>query len=95
MKLTHRTGHACVLNSLALRLLGISAETPEPEGGLIDRDLDSGEPSGLLFEMNDYIDRLVPPLLGRGAGRWSEAGQQGIPLSRRSPRFRMPPGATA
>jgi predicted amidohydrolase YtcJ len=62
VKLTHRTGHACVLNSLALRLLGISAETPEPEGGLIDRELDSGEPGGLLFEMNDYVDRLVPPL---------------------------------
>lgn len=62
VKLTHRTGHACVLNSLALRLLGISSETPEPEGGLIDRELDSGRPSGLLFEMNDYVDRLVPPL---------------------------------
>ncbi len=61
MKLTHRTGHACVLNSPALRLLGISGETPAPEGGLIDRDLDSGEPNGLLFEMNDHIDRLVPP----------------------------------
>lgn len=62
VKLTHRTGHACVLNSLALRLLGISGETPEPEGCLIDRDLDSGEPNGLLLEMNDRIDRLVPRL---------------------------------
>ncbi len=65
VKLTHRTGHACVLNSLALRLLGISGETPEPEGALIDRELDSGQPSGLLFEMNDYVDRLVPPLSDR------------------------------
>jgi predicted amidohydrolase YtcJ len=62
VKLTHRTGHACVLNSLALGLLGITEETPEPEGGLIDRDLEGGLLSGLLFEMNDYVDRLVPPL---------------------------------
>ncbi len=61
VKLSHRTGHACVLNSLALRLLEISPETPEPQGSMIDRDLDTGDPNGLLFEMNTYIDKLVPP----------------------------------
>jgi len=61
VKLAHRSGHACVLNSLALSLVGISMESPEPPGGIIDRDLDSGEPNGILFEMNAYIDGLVPP----------------------------------
>ena len=40
--LAHRSLHACVLNSLALSLAGITRETPEPPGALIDRDLDTG-----------------------------------------------------
>ncbi len=61
--LAHHSLHACVLNSLALSLAGISAETPEPPGGLIDRDLDTGEPNGILFEMLTYIrEKVLPPL---------------------------------
>lgn len=62
VKLSHRSGHACVLNSLALKLLGICRETPEPWGGIIERDLELGDPNGLLFEMNPYVERLMPPL---------------------------------
>ena len=62
VRLTHRSGHACVLNSRALALAGIDASTPEPPGGLMERDLDSGEPTGLLLEMNDVVERVVPPL---------------------------------
>ncbi len=61
--LAHRSLHACVLNSLALRLAGITRETPEPPGGLIDRGLETGEPNGLLFEMLGYIrEKVLPPL---------------------------------
>ena len=61
--ISHRSLHACVLNSLALSLAGITGETPEPPGVLIDRDLDTGEPSGLLFEMLGYIrEKVLPPL---------------------------------
>lgn len=62
VKLLHRSRHACVLNSMALSLVDISMESPEPPGGMIDRDLNSGEPNGILFEMNSYIDEKVPPL---------------------------------
>ncbi len=62
VKLLHRSRHACVLNSVALSLVDISTESPEPPGGMIDRDLNSGEPNGILFEMNAYIDKKVPPL---------------------------------
>ena len=59
--LAHRSLHACVLNSLALSLAGITRETPEPPGALIERELESGEPSGLLFEMLGYIrDKVLP-----------------------------------
>jgi predicted amidohydrolase YtcJ len=63
MRLTHRSLHACVLNSLALSLAGITIETPDPPGGLIDRELPTGEPSGLLFGMNSCInEQVMPPL---------------------------------
>jgi predicted amidohydrolase YtcJ len=61
--LAHRSLHACVLNSRALSLAGITKETPEPPAALIDRDLNTGEPSGLLFEMLSYIrEKVLPPL---------------------------------
>ena len=62
VRLIHRSGHACVLNSLALRLCGIGMESEEPPGGCMERDPVSGEPSGLLLEMNELVDRAVPPL---------------------------------
>lgn len=62
VKLTHRSRHACVLNSRALAIIGISNETPEPDGGMIERDLQSGQPSGMLFEMNEFTDGKVPPI---------------------------------
>ena len=63
--LSHRSLHACVLNSLALSLAGITRETPEPPGALIDRDLTDGEPNGLLFssEMVGHIREKVMPSL--------------------------------
>ena len=77
--LSHRSLHACVLNSLALSLAGITGETEEPPGGLIARDLDSGEPTGLLFssEMLGHIrEKVMPPI--------SEAGlTDGVTLANR------------
>ncbi len=61
--LTHRSLHACVLNSRALSLAGITRETPDPPGGLIERDLATGEPSGILFNMLSYIRKNVLPSL--------------------------------
>jgi len=62
VKLVHRSRHACVLNSLGLSLVGISIDSPEPPEAMIDRDLNSGEPNGLLFEMDSYLDERIPPL---------------------------------
>ena len=60
VRLTHRSGHAHVLNSLALKLVGITRETGDPEGGIIERDLKSGEPTGLLYEMGDFLYDRIP-----------------------------------
>jgi len=60
--LTHHTGHHCVLNSLALRVAGITAETPGPVGGTIHREPETGEPSGLISGRNELVEEAVPPL---------------------------------
>ncbi len=62
VRLNHRSGHACVLNSLALQRIDIHAATEEPSGGTIARDLDTAEPNGLLLEMSDFLDERIPRL---------------------------------
>jgi len=43
--------HAMWANSKALEMAGITASTPNPPGGVIVKDPDTGEPTGLLQEM--------------------------------------------
>jgi len=55
-------GHIAVVNSKALELAGIDKDTPDPEGGIIDRD-EEGEPTGILREtaMNLVKDVIPKP----------------------------------
>ncbi len=53
-------GHSAWVNSKALALAGIDAQTPDPPNGRIERDPNSKEPSGVLRE--DAMG-LVEPLL--------------------------------
>ena len=46
----HISGHMLVANSPALAAVGITADTPNPEGGVIGRRPGSNEPNGLLEE---------------------------------------------
>ena len=45
----HQSGHLGVINSAAMAMLGIDANTPDPRGGHIRRD-ENGEPNGVLEE---------------------------------------------
>jgi predicted amidohydrolase YtcJ len=58
--LFHTSLHACVLNSLALKEIGITRDTPDPQGGIIEKDPESGEPSGVLHDqaMMDVFNKL-------------------------------------
>ena len=47
--LEHASGHAGIINGAAIRLLGLSSETADPEGGRMLRD-DKGQLSGILEE---------------------------------------------
>ena len=51
--------HSSVANSLALRLAGITRDTPHPSAGMIEHD-STGEPTGIIRERADIVNRLVP-----------------------------------
>lgn len=56
-----RGGHAAVVNTKALELAGITIDTPDPDGGVIERD-DRAQATGLLLEhARDLVGVLVPP----------------------------------
>jgi predicted amidohydrolase YtcJ len=57
--LTRAGAHSAVANSRALQLAKITRATPDPEAGLIEKDA-SGEPSGIIRERFDIVERLVP-----------------------------------
>ena len=54
--------HIAAANSPALSLAGIGRETPDPDGGTIDRDGD-GEPTGVVREAAEEMVRVAKPAL--------------------------------
>jgi predicted amidohydrolase YtcJ len=59
---TRYDGHMSVANSLALKLAGITAETPDPPGGVIVRKAGTREPAGVLKDAaQDLVQRVIPP----------------------------------
>lgn len=58
--LTAHSTHAAWVNSAALRAAGITASTPDPDGGQIGRD-EAGHPNGLLFETAMELVKAVIP----------------------------------
>jgi len=54
-------GHMGLANSYALRLAGITKDTKSPAGGLIVKDKNTGEPTGILKDnAMDLIDKVIP-----------------------------------
>jgi len=53
--------HNAWVNSKALEMFGIDDDTPDPSGGVIVRDLDSGETTGILLDNAAYNYRRVLP----------------------------------
>ena len=57
--LTRAGGHSAVVNTLALTLADITNTTPDPEGGVIERD-QNGTATGIIRERQNIVGRLVP-----------------------------------
>lgn len=67
---THASGHMGVVNSLGLQRLGVTAGTPDPEGGRIGR-LEDGSPSG-------YLEEAAFTTMGSRIPRDPEAGLKNL-----------------
>jgi predicted amidohydrolase YtcJ len=72
----HVSMHGAVLNSAALKLYGISADTETPPGGVILRKPGSNEPAGLVMETAYLpIFTSLPRPTAEQEIEWSRAGQ--------------------
>ena len=76
--LVHQSGHIISVNSKALDVGGITAETSNPPGGVIQRKEDGKEPNGVLEETAAFP--LLLKLLGRigpqGSAAFLRAGTE-------------------
>ena len=76
--------HNAWVNSRALEIFGITDDTPDPPGGVIVRDPDTGEATGILLDNAAYDNRRVLPVFSlderAGALAWSidQIAQHGI-----------------
>lgn len=76
--ITHISGHFAVVNSKGLEELGITAESKDPEGGLIRREKNSNEPNGVLEELAaiPYMLNAINPKSEESSLKFFEAGQE-------------------
>lgn len=51
--------HAHVVNTKALKLAGITKDTPNPDGGVVEKNPDTGEPTGVLRD-TPFMKEVVP-----------------------------------
>src|SRR5262245_54583269 len=64
--LTRADGHGVVANSAAIKLAGVDKNTPNPFGGEIMKDKETGEPNGMFLDRaQSLIGSRIPP---RGPG---------------------------
>lgn len=76
VRIDHVSMHGGVLNSLALKKYGISAETKTPPGGVIVRKPGTDEPWGLIMETAFLpIFEQSEPMTAQQEIDWARAGQ--------------------
>jgi predicted amidohydrolase YtcJ len=76
VRVDHVSMHGAVMNSLALRKYGISAETKTPPGGVIVRKPGTEEPWGLIMETAFLpVMEQSEPMTAQQEIEWTRAGQ--------------------
>jgi predicted amidohydrolase YtcJ len=75
---THISGHFAAVNSLGLKMIGFSANTSNPEGGLIRREKDGKTPNGVLEELAamPYMVKALAPKTQAGRDYFLKRGLQ-------------------
>ncbi|GHH96781.1 amidohydrolase [Neobacillus kokaensis] len=61
VRLRHVTRHASVLNSAALTLAGIGPTSSEPPGMKVDRNYETGMPTGVIYGGDTWLSQFVIP----------------------------------
>ena len=69
--MSHRAGHVYYLNSKALELSGYDDDSPDPPGGRLGRDPDSGTLDGVIYEraiepIHDLLPQVTPNIRREG-----------------------------
>lgn len=78
--LSRYDGHAGLANSPAMKLAGVTRDTPNPAGGVIVRDV-NGNPTGVFKdEAQTLIDRVIP---NPSTGEFEDAIKAGLAEARR------------
>src|SRR5438067_2354374 len=76
-------GHMVLANSMALKMGGVTRDTPDPPGGTIVRDA-NGEPTGILKDAaQSFVDRVIPSAstderVAAGRAALAEAARFGV-----------------
>jgi predicted amidohydrolase YtcJ len=77
--LTAADGHSAWVNTRALELAGVTAKTPDPPSGRVERDPATGQPSGTLRESAmDLVSRHLPAY---GPERYLDGARRGLKLA--------------
>jgi hypothetical protein len=76
--LVHQSGHLFAVNSKALEFAGVTAETPDPAGGVIRRRSGSKEPDGVLEETAGFpvLAKLLGQVGAEGGKTFVRAGSE-------------------
>jgi predicted amidohydrolase YtcJ len=72
----HISGHFAAVNTAGLKLIGYAASTPNPEGGVIRREVDGKTPNGVLEELASIPNILtaVTPVTNEGKDYFLKRG---------------------
>jgi predicted amidohydrolase YtcJ len=75
---THISGHFCTVNTKGLEILGITAASKQPDGGVIRRVKGSNEPNGVLEELAaiPHMMKMIAPPNKELSDMYLDAGQK-------------------
>lgn len=77
----HISGHFSAMNSAGLAKIGYTADTPDPDGGVIRRRPGSREPNGVLEELAS-IPHMIPAINAQSAEDKDYFVRQGLQLAK-------------
>ncbi|MFP6595179.1 MAG: amidohydrolase [Dehalococcoidia bacterium] len=78
VRLSHGSGHGDVLSSAALDAVGIHKDSTPPPGATIERDADTGKPTGVLFEMGGWLRERMPRPSSGALNDYAESSSSAI-----------------